>query len=134
MSTYYTWTTAKGALVEMEAKYVETVEMESEEWGTITEKVNNVIIGFVSVNGKMFDSLITRVKTDDGYILDLGKMVIDGKKVYVNVALPDDINKKVWGAYDAKVAANMASLFTAPSTTNVCPNCDTFCYRDCTSN
>lgn len=138
------WVTARGANVELHAEHV-TKETFTDDWGgTHEKKVNRVFIDKVIIDGKVFNTLITRKKVQGNEVLSLGTIKVNGKKMQQLVALPADVIKAVWGKCEEIEAAKNARREAREKAEHeeldkkikngYCPKCHSYCWGDCEAN
>ncbi|MFB5268198.1 hypothetical protein ACE41H_15630 [Paenibacillus enshidis] len=135
-----TWTTAKGAAIEMHTKHV-TETTWTDDWGTTHSKPDNfVIIDKVVVNDNVYRGQgLKRTNIDGQQCIHLYNDMATKTKIHVQ--LPDDVNQAVWGEYDriesakaerrkAAAKADREELQTKIRN-GYCTKCHSYCYGDC---
>ncbi|MGG1639842.1 hypothetical protein ACIFQM_00825 [Paenibacillus sp. NRS-1782] len=132
----HTWTTEKGAEIELHTEHV-TEEKTTTDWGmVISKKVNFVFIQKVFVNGKKHVNDLRRKKVNGVSMLSLG---------YASAVIPADVEKAAWGEYDSIESAKRAAKQQASvrrmkerealsKKPGYCTKCGSFCWGDCTAN
>lgn len=135
------WTTTRGGIVELHTQHL-TEEKNTNDWGIESfTPIDRIRINKVTLNGKEYNTMIGRKEIQNTSVLDLGRDIIDGKKVQLYVPIPPGIEQDVWGAYDARQKAkreaekairnrNVESLKNKEAR-GYCSKCGSYCYGDC---
>lgn len=136
-----TWTTANGANIELHTKHL-TTESYTTDWGQEKEKaIDHIMIDKVIINSKVYTGSIGRKTFQNTRVLDCGRDYQAKKLIYV--PLPADVEKEVWGAYDARQKAKYAAekairnrdaeSLAKKEARGYCSKCGSYCYGDCES-
>ena len=133
------WVNAKGLNIELHTEHV-TEETSTTDWNQVlVKKVDRIRIEKVLVEGKEYNSMIGRTTIQNTKVLDLGKNYSTRTSVYL--ALPADVERDVWGAFDArqaekyeveKLGREIAAVQLAKKEANgYCSKCGSYCHGDC---
>lgn len=135
------WTTANGANIELHTEHL-TQETTTTDWDKkLVTEIDRIRIIKVIVNGKDYSTTIGRKTVRDTKVLDCGKDY--STKTIVYVAIPADVEKDVWSAYDARqkaaynkdmnIISKNAEITKNKEARGYCSNCGSYCYGDCQS-
>lgn len=107
-----TWTTAKGAKIELvtEHKTTEEVDLDGHK---ATIKVDAIEIVSCKVSGKEVNAKLTSYQGKK--VLDFGTTKINGVTHPLLILIPSDIYENVWGEYDRRFDAETKAELKAHS-------------------
>lgn len=136
-----TWTTAKGAGVELHTEHLTTEENINDSGKVTFKEIDQIIVWKVILNGKEYSTMLNRSTMQGVKVIECERNM--KTKQLICVAIPADVEKDVWGAYDARQAAKFSKEMTtikrnAEITKNkesrgYCTKCGSYCYGDCNS-